>query len=61
MQRLPILSAHEIIKTLCKNGFKIVGRKGSHIRLKKKNGEVRIAIVPDHPEIRVGTLCSILR
>jgi len=37
-------------------------KKGSHIKLKKKfNGKVFIVIVPDHPELAIGTLKSILR
>ena len=52
MPRLPVLSGKEVIKILVKNGFQIVGRKGSHIRLKKRGGrEVFIVVVPDHEEI----------
>lgn len=40
----------------------IVGRSGSHIRLKNKDLDpVRVVIVPDHKEIPFGTLFSILR
>jgi predicted RNA binding protein YcfA (HicA-like mRNA interferase family) len=43
-------------------GFTVVGRKGSHVRLKKRTAQsVNIVIVPDHPEIKKGTLKSILR
>jgi len=39
-----------------------VGRKGSHVRLKKKiPTKTYIVIVPLHPEIKRGTLKSILR
>ncbi len=62
MAKLPVLSGYKIVKALEKEGFKIVGRKGSHIRLKKKsNDETFIVIVPDHPEITPGTLLSIIR
>lgn len=62
MVKLPILSAHDVIKALKKIGFEVVGQKGSHIRLKKKNSfATRIAIVPKHNDIAVGTLKSILR
>ncbi|MBI5061639.1 MAG: type II toxin-antitoxin system HicA family toxin [Candidatus Aenigmarchaeota archaeon] len=62
MTRLPILSGREIIKILSKNGFEIVGRKGSHVRMKKiaPNG-IFIVVIPDHKEIPVGTLKSIIR
>jgi len=46
---------------LSKAGFIVVGRKGSHIRLKKKNERTYIVIVPDHKELAKGTLKSILR
>lgn len=59
---LPIISGRKLIKALAKAGFTIEGRKGSHVKLKKKaEGKVLIAIVPDHTVIARGTLMSILR
>ncbi len=60
--KAPVVSGKEVIKYLSKCGFEIVGRKGSHVRLKKV-AEPRnlIAIVPDHKELAQGTLRSILR
>jgi len=56
------LSGNKIIKALSNAGFQVVGRKGSHVRLKKKTlYSVNIVIVPTHPEIKKGTLKSILR
>jgi len=56
------LSGNEIIKALSSAGFQIVGRKGSHVRLKKKTlYSINIVIVPVHPEIKRGTLKAILR
>ena len=49
------------MKAMAKAGFKVVGRKGSHIRLKRRNGETRVVVIPDHREIAKGTLRSILR
>ncbi|MFQ5885295.1 MAG: type II toxin-antitoxin system HicA family toxin [Thermoplasmata archaeon] len=37
MPKLPILAAKEVLKILRENGFEVVGRKGSHIRLKRKS------------------------
>jgi predicted RNA binding protein YcfA (HicA-like mRNA interferase family) len=46
---------------LTKAGFEVVGRKGSHVRLKKKTPtKTYIVIVPMHPEIKRGTLKSII-
>lgn len=59
--RLPVISGQEVVKILTRLGFKIVGRKGSHIRLKKKNKQILIVIVPDHRELARGTLRAILR
>ncbi|MFH1364909.1 MAG: type II toxin-antitoxin system HicA family toxin [Candidatus Aenigmatarchaeota archaeon] len=62
MTRLPVMSGQEILKLLSKHGFQIAGRKGSHIRLKKKEkNKTFIVIVPDHKEIPPETLKSILR
>lgn len=58
---LPVVSGREMIKALTKIGFKIVGRRGSHVRLKRKDGKTLIVIVPDHRELARGTLKSILR
>jgi len=56
------VSGLKVIKVLGKAGFEVVGRKGSHVRLKKKTAQsVSIVIVPVHPEIKRGTLKSILR
>ena len=58
---LPVLSGREVIKALAKIGFEIVGRRGSHVRLKRKDGKTLIVIVPDHKELARGTWRSILR
>ena len=57
--RLPVLSARDVLKALSKVGFLPVGQAGSHLRLKNVKG--RIVMVPNHPEIAVGTLQSIVR
>ena len=62
MPKLPVLSGREIIKILSAKGFIIVGRKGSHVRMKKTTVDhVYITIVPNHNDIPVGTLKSIIR
>ena len=59
---LPVVSGREVIKALAKAGFKVVAKRGSHTRLKKKvSGKVFVVIVPDHAELARGTLKSILR
>ncbi len=58
----PVLSGKEMIKYLAERGFEIVGRKGSHIRMKKlATPRNLVVIIPDHGELAQGTLRSILR
>jgi predicted RNA binding protein YcfA (HicA-like mRNA interferase family) len=62
LSRLPVISGREMVRLLSKIGFAIVGRKGSHVRLKRRRGkEILIVIVPMHHELARGTLRSILR
>jgi predicted RNA binding protein YcfA (HicA-like mRNA interferase family) len=62
LSRLPVISGREMVRLLSKIGFAIVGRKGSHARLKRRRGkEILIVIVPMHHELARGTLRSILR
>lgn len=55
------ISAKTLIKLLVVFGFKIVGQKGSHIKLQKTNGNKKIVIVPNHKVIKPGTLNNILK
>lgn len=62
MSRLPVISGQEMVRALSKIGFTIVGRKGSHVRLKRRRDkEILIVIVPMHHELAKGTLKSVLR
>ena len=54
MPKIPIVSAKQLIKALRKIGFEIVSQKGSHIKLLGPNN--KIAIVPNHSQIKKGTL-----
>jgi len=60
--KLPTVSGEKIVKALIKAGFEIVGRKGSHVRLKKKTRErTYIVVVPLHTVVAKNTLFSIIR
>jgi len=60
--KLPVLSGKEVCKILKKFGFEEIRRKGSHIVMQKKIEKGTITIpVPDHKEIKKGTLKSIIR
>jgi len=53
-----VMSANEVTNMLKKNGWDIISQHGSHIKL-RKNGY--ICIVPNHKEIKEGTLGNIKR
>ena len=57
----PMLKADELIKYLCRKDFKIVRQKGSHVRMRHKDG--RVTSVPCHSgqDIGKGLLKKILR
>lgn len=60
--KLPVLSGNEIIKILSKAGFIVVKQKGSHIKMKKTEGEKNLIVtVPNHSEVKKGILLNILK
>ena len=62
MAKLRILSGREVCQILSQYGFEQIRQRGSHIIMQKKIGDSTITIhVPDHKEIRMGTLSSIIR
>jgi len=54
MPKIPVISGKQLIKALQKNRFTIVSQQGSHIKMKHPDG--RVVIVPDHKELKRGTL-----
>jgi predicted RNA binding protein YcfA (HicA-like mRNA interferase family) len=53
-------------KTLCKllenHGFEQVRQRGSHIVMQKRTNETTITVpVPNHKQLKTGTLLSIIR
>lgn len=62
MGKLKILSGKEVCKILYENGFVHVRQKGSHIIMQKKLANQTITVpVPNHQELKMGTLQSIIR
>jgi len=62
LARLRIHSGSEVCKILAANGFAEVRRRGSHVVMQKRLPDMTVtAIVPDHKEIKSGTLASIIR
>ncbi|PWB48682.1 MAG: hypothetical protein C3F12_00945 [Candidatus Methylomirabilota bacterium] len=63
MGRLRVLSGKEVCDILTKHGFaEVRRRRGSHIVMQKTLPQGTVTVpVPDHDEIRIGTLQSIIR
>ncbi len=62
MARLRVLSGRAACKILLDNGFVEVRRRGSHVVMQRRTDTGTITVpVPDHPELKTGTLLSIIR
>jgi len=63
LPKLPTVSGKEVCRILQQNGFEMVRQRGSHVIMQKKiPGPSTITVpVPDHKELRKGTLLSIIR
>lgn len=62
MSKLKKISGKECVKILCnKFGFKIARQRGSHIVLRKETATGTTGtVVPNHSEIKIGTLKGVL-
>ncbi len=62
MGRLRPLSGRQVCAILARHGFEEVRQRGSHIVMQKRLPDTTITVpVPNHAELRVGTLQSIIR
>jgi predicted RNA binding protein YcfA (HicA-like mRNA interferase family) len=60
--KLRILSGKEVCRIFEKHGFSEVRRRGSHIVMQRLLPNTTVTVpVPNHKEIRIGTLLSIIR
>ena len=62
MGKLRPLSGRDVCRCLAGHGFAEVRRRGSHVVMQKQvpGGTITVP-VPDHKEIKAGTLSSIIR
>jgi predicted RNA binding protein YcfA (HicA-like mRNA interferase family) len=60
MIKLPIISGKECVRALEKIGFYVAHQKGSHINLRRENPFAK-TVVPNHKELKKGTLKAILK
>jgi len=62
LPKLAVLSGKAVCAILALHGFVEVRQRGSHIVMQKKLDTTTITVpVPNHAEIRIGTLLSIIR
>lgn len=62
MPKLRVLSGREVCEILSQQGFRQIRQKGSHIIMQRKEGRSTITVpIPDHEELRTGTLLGIIR
>jgi predicted RNA binding protein YcfA (HicA-like mRNA interferase family) len=62
LPKLRVLSGRDVCALLSAHGFVEVRRRGSHIVMQRRDSAGTTTVpVPDHAELRIGTLLSILR
>ncbi len=62
MGNLRVLSGKQACAILARHGFLEVRQRGSHIVMQKRLVDMTITVpVPNHTELRIGTLQSIIR
>lgn len=62
MGRLRVLSGREVCRILQQHGFVEVRRRGSHVVMQRRTDTGSVTVpVPDHGELAIGTLLSIIR
>jgi predicted RNA binding protein YcfA (HicA-like mRNA interferase family) len=60
--KLKVFTGKELCLILENHGFKKVRQRGSHVIMQKKiPGSTVTVPIPEHKEIRMGTLMSIIR
>jgi len=62
LPKLAVLSGKDVCAILARHGFLEVRQRGSHVVMQKKLDTTTITVpVPNHAELRIGTLLSIIR
>ena len=62
MGKLRTMSGREVCALLTRHGFEEVRRRGSHVVMQKRLPDTTITVpIPDHAELRRGTLMGIIR
>lgn len=58
MSKLPIVSGDEVVRTLEHLGFVVARQRGSHIVMRRGSFG---CVVPNHRELKIGTLAGLLK
>lgn len=59
--RLPRdFSGRDLAKRLARYGYQVTRETGSHMRLTTQQGGEHHVTIPDHKQLRIGTLASVL-
>ncbi|MGK2925587.1 MAG: type II toxin-antitoxin system HicA family toxin [Lysobacterales bacterium] len=58
MPKLPHVSGAEAVRALKRVGFVVIRQRGSHVILRRGSAG---CVVPNHREIKVGTLAGVLK
>jgi predicted RNA binding protein YcfA (HicA-like mRNA interferase family) len=62
LTKLRVLSGEQVCDILARHGFIPVRQRGSHIVMQKRLPDTTVTVpVPNHSELRIGTLQSIIR
>lgn len=62
MPRLRVLSGRQVCNIMAEHGYQQVRQKGSHLIMQRRTGKTTVTVpVPDHDELRMGTLLGIIR
>ena len=61
MSRLPVVRSRDCVRALERLGFRLRRQTGSHAILRRDDSPRWTVVVPMHPELRPGTLRSILK
>lgn len=59
--KMPVVSGGDLVKVLGKVCFKPARQKGSHMILVHEDTPPRRITIPNHPEIKRGLLCGIIK
>ena len=54
------VSGAQLVKSLAKLGYRVTRQKGSHIRLTCDRPSQHHLTIPDHDELRIGTIAAII-